>query len=116
MPDSSRGEPHDWGTWTALSGQRADDRGVDGIQRRRTPASRALLARGGHSHRSDAPAGTPFLRAGTAAEPELDPVALVRGIEAALLRAGMAAYYAVIDGAVTLVRAPLPGRHVDARA
>ena len=48
-------------------------------------------------------------------EPDTDPEELTAALEANLLRAGMAAYYAVRDGALALLNHVPLGQRVDAR-
>jgi hypothetical protein len=50
-----------------------------------------------------------------ALEPDIDPEELTAALEANLLRAGMAAYYAVRDGALALLNHVPLGQRVDAR-
>lgn len=89
---------------------------MERVQRRRTPASRALALHHGGGGRAAAESGPPLAGAAPGAGQDVDPASLVRGFEASLLRAGLAAYYAVIGGTLALVLPPLPGRHVDVRA
>ena len=48
-------------------------------------------------------------------EPEIDPEELTAALEATLWQAGMAAYYAVRDGALALLNHVPLGQRVDAR-
>ena len=52
----------------------------------------------------------------TALEPDIDPEELTAALEAILLRAGMAAYYAVRDGALALLTHVPLGQYVNAKA
>lgn len=99
----------------------ADNSGVNAIELSRPRGASLLLPREG-ARRGGPGTAVAVARAGPvgsdAADDDagIEPAALTRGIEAALLRAGLAAYYGVVDGALALLRPSLPGRHVDVRA
>ena len=84
---------------------------MERVERRHAHGSQSLVVRG----RVSARAGSAAPGSGSTVEPDIDPASLVRGIEASLLRAGLEAYDAVIDGALALIHPRLPGRHIDVR-
>ncbi|GAB4337458.1 MAG: hypothetical protein Kow0010_25650 [Dehalococcoidia bacterium] len=89
---------------------------METIHRRRTHGPRSLAVPGRGRARFPDRAGSAAPGASSAVEPDIDPASLTRGIEASLLHAGLAAYYAVIAGALALVRPQPPGLHLDVRA